>query len=383
MFRFLISGLILLIVLAGWGFWSRFGTKPPQTLRQLQQSSLLRQLRPPAASLDRAASPLVPLYLDRRFDDIVRAASSKSSNDAVTAKLLPLEEILIGNSLALLGRWRDAEVYYEMVSPGPYRADARADLSLAFSALKDPNRGIEAAVEALEADQKRGDLAAQAGDLGTLGTFAFVLGDFAKAMGAHKAALNLAMEAGDPWREAMERTSLGNFLYIQHHFDSALDYQRGALRLYQSSGDPIGEAHALTSLGLIHKEKGNREDALRFFAEAQELYRRIGDREEESRTWINLALIQQDREDYDAALRAARTALTIEEHGSGPLGVAVALGTVGTIQKSAGDYPGAIKTFEEALDLFKKAGAEQQIHGVEIEIKSLKDRVSASSTAPH
>jgi tetratricopeptide (TPR) repeat protein len=370
--RFLIPGLLLLTGLVGWGIWSGFKAGTPDDFQYLQQASLLRQLRPPAAMLDPADSPIVSLYLKRRFGDVAAVKTDKAASG--------LDEILIGNSLALTGRWREAQAHFEKVPQGPHRADARANLALVFSALGDPDRGIEAAVEALEADQKYGNLPAQAGDLGTLGTFAFRLGDFAKAMGAHEAALKLAKEAKDPWLEATERTSIGNFLYIQRHFDSALDYQKEALPLYRSAGDPIGEAHALTSLGLIQKEKGNREEALRSFDEAKEVYRRIGDREEESRSWINLALLHQDREEYDAALDAARTALSLERQGSRSLGTAVALGTIGSIQKSAGDFPGAIKTFEEALALFEKAGAEQQIHGIEIEIKSLKDQVAASTT---
>jgi|GEM_PF-6991737 len=365
----LLPAVVLLVgVLVAVQLLSRERKHPESKPDLLWGTELLHQIRPRENSLSPSSSRLVSAYLDRRYEGLAGLAQSPP---------LPLEEILIGNSFALSRRWAQAVPHYQKVPPGPYRADARSDLALALLASNQLKDAIGAALEALSADQK-GDPSNQAVDLATLGTIAFRLGDLVKAKGAHQSALRLAVQAQNTWQEAMERLSLGSLANLEQQPHLALEEEKSALHLFHEAGDPLGEVQTLAALGLVYKGAGQADQALESFQEAQRISREIGDRESEGTAWIDVALLEQERGRYASALAAGGKAVELAARGDSPLQRAAALGSLAMVQKNAGHLTEALQSLEEARSLFQSAGSSEEVHGVEIQIKAIRDQISPS-----
>jgi tetratricopeptide (TPR) repeat protein/DNA-binding XRE family transcriptional regulator len=151
--------------------------------------------------------------------------------------------------------------------------------------------GLSMCTHALNAARDRGDQAAQASALASLGVFHGRQGRYDEATRCHREAFTLACASGDQLAQAR---ALGNLALVhdeQGRYPESVRCQRQALVLYRDLGDGTGQAISLSNLGLIYLRQGRYPQAVRHIDQALARYRDVGHRFGEAIALTNLGAV--------------------------------------------------------------------------------------------
>lgn len=212
------------------------------------------------------------------------------------------------------------------------------------------NRGVQ------EADALRGEPAVQADMHATLGTIYGRLGDFARADGLLRKALDERVRlsgAGSPEAADVE-LRLALLRSDQARFDEAERLARQGLESLQKLGPPAAAqvAKAYTTLGEVLTERGRYPDAIRMLEQASRLQSGAGDDNADyARTLRQLFNANFYAGNYDVADEVGRRVLSMTRRISGDRHALVAddLINLGAIQSERGKYPEAEAFYRDAL----------------------------------
>ena len=212
------------------------------------------------------------------------------------------------------------------------------------------NRGVQ------EADAIRGEPAVQADMHATLGTIYGRLGDFARADGLLRKALDERVRlsgAGSPDVADVE-LRLALLRSDQAQFDEAERFARQGLESLQKLGPPAAAqvAKAYTTLGEVLTERGRYPDAITTLEEASRLQSAAGDDNADyARTLRQLFNANFYAGNYDVADEVGRRVLAMTRRISGDRHALVAddLINLGAIQSERGKYPEAEAFYRDAL----------------------------------
>lgn len=212
------------------------------------------------------------------------------------------------------------------------------------------NRGVQ------EADALRGEPAVQADMHATLGTIYGRLGDFARADGLLRKALDERVRlsgAGSPEAADVE-LRLALLRSDQARFDEAERLARQGLESLQKLGPPAAAqvAKAYTTLGEVLTERGRYPDAIRMLEHASRLQSGAGDDNADyARTLRQLFNANFYAGNYDVADEVGRRVLSMTRRISGDRHALVAddLINLGAIQSERGKYPEAEAFYRDAL----------------------------------
>ena len=212
------------------------------------------------------------------------------------------------------------------------------------------NRGVQ------EADALRGEPAVQADMHATLGTIYGRLGDFARADGLLRKALDERVRlsgAGSPDVADVE-LRLALLRSDQAQFDEAERFARQGLESLQKLGPPAAAqvAKAYTTLGEVLTERGRYPDAIRMLEQASRLQSGAGDDNADyARTLRQLFNANFYAGNYDVADEVGRRVLSMTRRISGDRHALVAddLINLGAIQFERGKYPEAEAFYRDGL----------------------------------
>ncbi|HVG69723.1 MAG TPA: serine/threonine-protein kinase [Vicinamibacterales bacterium] len=212
------------------------------------------------------------------------------------------------------------------------------------------NRGVQ------EADAIRGEPAVQAEMHATLGTIYGRLGDFARADGLLRKALDERVRlsgAGSPEVADVE-LRLALLRSGQAQFDEAERFARQGLESLQKLGPSAAAAvaSAYTTLGEVLTERGRYPDAIRTLEEASRLQSGSGDDNADyARTLRQLFNAHFYAGHYEVADEIGRRVLSMTRSSSGDRHALVAddLINLGAIQSERGKYQEAEAFYRDAL----------------------------------
>lgn len=108
---------------------------------------------------------------------------------------------------------------------------------------------------------------------------------------------------------------------------------------------------AVEIAGDICQAAGGHEDAATNFGEARDMAKRIGAKAAAARLSAKLALLYDHLDQRDKAVKAFEETLALYEDAHDRSQHAMLLNQLGSLQKRHGDLPGAIKTYQRAMDV--------------------------------
>ena len=172
--------------------------------------------------------------------------------------------------------------------------------------------------------------------------------------------LQLALKKAD---EPEQRTALliimGHAECNRGNYDSAMRDFEEALKIAKKSKDLAGQCWALNGLASIHYHTGELDKAERYHLEAIEIAR-FGnfDRAKQSLSanLCNIGIVLKDKGHLEGALRSYQEALEIERRIGNPQGEASDLGNIGNVLFEQGDLEGALRSHQEALKIHRRIG---------------------------
>jgi DNA-binding SARP family transcriptional activator/tetratricopeptide (TPR) repeat protein len=181
-------------------------------------------------------------------------------------------------------------------------------------------------------------------------------GHHTDALAIQSVAIEAAREVGDARAEAHLRTNLGDIYRLLGQYALAVGEHRAALALHEQTGDRTGQARTLTDLGIVAERLGDHEAAVRRHEAALELHRAVGDRYGEAAVLVNVGNVLTGRARHKEAADAFSAAYEIFGGLGERAGQAVALTNLGETCTNLGDYPQAARRLDAALALFRELG---------------------------
>jgi predicted ATPase len=163
-------------------------------------------------------------------------------------------------------------------------------------------------------------------------------------------ALELARKARCGALEADCLRELGLWSSTQGDSAATLSYYEQSLHVYQEIGDRVGMGRALNTIGLVYREMNNFAAARQYCEQGLQLCRETGNRRDEAYALHHLGTACFWQHDYGAARTYLERSLPIfrdvrENYESS------ALGWLGWLSDSLGDYVQAQAYCEQALDM--------------------------------
>jgi DNA-binding SARP family transcriptional activator/tetratricopeptide (TPR) repeat protein len=209
---------------------------------------------------------------------------------------------------------------------------------------------------ALAAALRVDDVAAQAQAHRYIGRACFQLQDLDAAQDHLSHALELQRQLGKPVAQASASIDLCQVYERRGDLADALKSAQLAVSVYQSEHYHLGEALALNNVGWYHALLGNYPEALRWCRQALELCIQVGYTIGEGHSWDSLGFAHQHLGQSAHAITCYGRALDIYRQLSDRYDEARVLSRIGDISRVAGDFPGARRAWQAALDILDDLG---------------------------
>ncbi|MDA1000005.1 MAG: tetratricopeptide repeat protein [bacterium] len=146
--------------------------------------------------------------------------------------------------------------------------------------------------------------------------------------------------------------------------EASLKNLEEAMHICQGSGDKAGEALVLGQMGIAYSGQDQFTRALEYYEQALALHRELGSDKGIAANLSNIGNIHYFRGDLAEAQSAYEAALGINRKEGHPIGQATTLGNLGRVFFERESYAQARVCLNEARDLFRGAGAEEQLANV-------------------
>ncbi len=240
--------------------------------------------------------------------------------------------------------------YYELNSPENIRNVINENLYKIRSCT------LKKFEEALEIDEKLGNLEEKAINLNNIGLLLKTRGELDKALKNFKEALKIEEKLGNLEGKAPILNNIGGIFQNRGEHDKALKYYESALVIAEELGNLEGQSNILNNIGGIFQDRGEHDKALKYYESALEIAEELGYLEGQSTLLNNIGLIFQDRGELDKSLKYYESALEIVEELGNLKGQSTLLNNIGRIFQDRGELDKSLKYYEKALEIDEKLG---------------------------
>ena len=157
--------------------------------------------------------------------------------------------------------------------------------------------------------------------LSGLGQLRFREGNY----GAAKDFFVEALAQGDERRQVEATNGLGRIAWMEGRLDQALQLEMRSLDVANELKFPLGEAWAHNALGEVYRSRKEREQAAHHFRSAAEIFRHLHEFSLAALSLQNLAYVELGRADWEAAERGFQEALPLWRQAGARHGLALCL----------------------------------------------------------
>jgi serine phosphatase RsbU (regulator of sigma subunit) len=218
----------------------------------------------------------------------------------------------------------------------------------------DPEQTRAYGNHALQLAVKSKDVHGESDALHKVGLSYYYLDVYDSALWYYRASLDLAEKSGDSLLIAQANLAIGNVFRLQGLNDTAVVYLTSALHLYESANDQKNIAFCLSTIGDTYLFEGEFTKALEYHTKALELSKKIGDLHREAFCYSSIGNNYHMRGDFNSSIvyhtKSIEAARKVNEENI----IAGSMGTIADAHANLFNYPKAIETYLQALDLAEK-----------------------------
>jgi TolB-like protein len=205
--------------------------------------------------------------------------------------------------------------------------------------------------DAVHISQELGDLAGEAGALGTLIIVLQSLAQFDEAVRLFERVLEINRSLDDHEKEAEALLSMAAVYLRTTDYSRVRDLTDEGLAIARKRGNASFEASCIVLLGAVCYDLGDFGEALRHYEDSLRILNRLGVQGGRiAAVFINIAAVHAARGDYRKAIELWET---LQEQGEGK-GDPYLSGNMGAAFAILGEYDRAIRLMEEALEIARK-----------------------------
>ncbi|MFX1399440.1 MAG: tetratricopeptide repeat protein [Promethearchaeota archaeon] len=210
--------------------------------------------------------------------------------------------------------------------------------------------------EALSISENLGILSEKIICLNNIGMIHNARGDLPRALELYEEGLSVSEQVGDLPGKANCLNNMGAILDAQGKYHEALEQYEQTLSIDEQLGNLPGKAKSLFNIGGIYVKMARYLDALRSFREALDICERTNDLLCMAAVYNGISLIYSLKEHQSEALNWCEKAFQISEKLGNLLEKATYTANIATILYKQGNFKGALKEFEDSLELMVKLG---------------------------
>jgi tetratricopeptide (TPR) repeat protein len=200
--------------------------------------------------------------------------------------------------------------------------------------------------------------------LGNVGEIYKEKGDLVKALTFYQEALTLATEMGNNYEVAFAHLYMGETYCLKGEYREAKQFLEKAERSFRAMNHTINLASASIYLARLHRKENRYQHALKCTREALSLSRKIGAKEQEIAALRELGLILAHT-GRAAAISYLKKAISIAKKEMMHLELAKSSFVLGKILEREGRGKDGRKYIDQAITIFRKAGAHGWLKGMD------------------
>ncbi|HLP28531.1 MAG TPA: tetratricopeptide repeat protein [Candidatus Didemnitutus sp.] len=235
----------------------------------------------------------------------------------------------------------------------------------------DPLKGLACAKEALERAERIGDDEARIDALNAAAWCYETRTEYNSASASAIEALNIAREISDRMRCGECLLVLGVVRAGMMQFTEALTYLKESIDVFTDLNDAPGLASAYNNIGMIHQQLANFPSALEAYLSALRINEALGDQRSIGVNVGNVSNIYYYLGDMDRSFEYDQRSLDLARSSNNTYGTAHALEAIATHFKARGDYEEAIRSLDQALEIFTALGEKRYAAATHIKLGSV------------
>jgi tetratricopeptide (TPR) repeat protein len=230
------------------------------------------------------------------------------------------------------------------------------NLGVAYAALGETRRAIEACEQHLAIACEIGDRHGKGYALGNLGIAYANLGETRRAINFFEQYLAIAREIGDRSGEGIALGNLGAAYLSLGETERVISFHEQQFTIMLESGDRRGEGVALGNLGNAYANLGETRRAIGFYEQRLTIAREIGDRYGEAITLLNLGSAYAALGEIRRAIDSYEQRLTIAREIGDRYGEAITSWNLGLALGREGDFAQAADLMQVWVDYETEIG---------------------------
>jgi predicted ATPase len=188
------------------------------------------------------------------------------------------------------------------------------------------------------------------------GTFAYIRGELDEAEAFHREALAVREGLSTDMWVASSRNNLGLVARRRGNSERAARNFRKAIEISRAHGNAFWEAMHLNNLGLLERDWGDPRSAGRHQEQSLTIAARLGASWGIAQALLALGVLDADDDRLDSAREFLERARAVHEEIQNPQGIAEALAGLARVARLAGDRPGSVEYYRDALERVERLG---------------------------
>lgn len=218
----------------------------------------------------------------------------------------------------------------------------------------DPEQTRSYGRTALDLSEKSKDSRGEADALHKIGLSYYYQDAYDSALWYYRKSYKLSEKSGDSLLVAQANLAIGNVYRLQGLNDTAVIYLSKALKLYEAANDQKNIAFCLSTIGDTYLFEGEFSKALEYHTKALDISKQTGDLHREAFCYSSIGNNYHMRGDFKSSIiyhtKSIEAARKVNEENI----IAGSMGTIADAHANLFNYPKAIETYLEALDLAEK-----------------------------
>jgi len=233
---------------------------------------------------------------------------------------------------------------------------AKLLLGATYHSVGDYDKAMGIFKSALDQAEDLADKKAIGGALNSIGVIHHYRGEDDQALDYFKRVLAIAEEMGYMERKGRILNSIGSLSEKRGEDDQALDYFKQALKISKELGTVTLDDVTLNNIAVIYAKRGEYDQALDYFNRSLAISDELSDKEGIAISHMNIGLIHNEKDEYDQAIDYLNRGLTICEELGNKHWMGINLGNIGLIHNAKGEYDQAIEYQKRALTICEGLG---------------------------
>ncbi|MFO7792304.1 MAG: tetratricopeptide repeat protein [Candidatus Saliniplasma sp.] len=253
------------------------------------------------------------------------------------------------------------------------------NLGMLFESI-DIDRTLQYYNEALEINEKVGDISMKNALLNNIGRVYYHKAELYKAIKTHIESYENKERTGDKYGISLSLVNLGLIHAEKGAFDEAHYYHQRSLEIVEELGENFCRAINLRGLGYISKLKGDLDDAQDYYQRSLEASKECGDKAQTAETYAALGEIYLERGSAGKSEKVCKKALEICKEIKSVRERALAHRTLGRVYWEEGYEEKALTELEKAGSLLKESGFDLELAKTRLYLGKFLDKMGEKNS---